>query len=334
MSRERIAIAEFPRGSYHSRPLTRDVRSEVGQNECPGGLAVWESYPREHSKARRMKPSAQRGSGRSPAFVVAPSDHDLTVIIPAFNEEHRLPGTLTQLTAFLDDWGVDYRVLVADDGSSDATAEATDRHSPRCSTLRLARNAGKGRAVRAAMLEATGRVLAFTDADLPFHLAALRDGYEAIHRRECEVVFGSRGLAGSANRVRRRLSRQIATVVFHRLVHWLLPLPVADTQCGLKLFGRHAALEVFTRATIDGFAFDTEVVALVEHLGLEFRQIPVQLVNEYSSSLSVTRSALPMLSDVLRLSLRLRFSPGWKEREIIYESGGDALGDQSRKYAA
>ena len=109
-------------------------------------------------------------------LVVAPADHDLTVIIPAYNEEKRLPWTLAQLTAFLNDWGVDYRVLVADDGSTDRTAALTRDLGPRCSTLRLAPQGGKGRAVRTAMLRATGRVLAFTDADLPFQLTALRAG--------------------------------------------------------------------------------------------------------------------------------------------------------------
>ena len=91
---------------------------------------------------------------------MAPADHDLTVIIPAYNEEKRLPWTLAQLTAFLDDWGVDYRVLVADDGSTDRTAALTHKLGPRCSTLRIMPQGGKGRAVRTAMLRATGRVLA------------------------------------------------------------------------------------------------------------------------------------------------------------------------------
>jgi len=287
--------------------------------------------PSEHFSQRRPETGLAKAG---PLLVVAPSDHDLTVIIPAFNEAERLPRTLDQLTAYLAAWGVDYRVLVADDGSTDATAMATEVHRPLCSTLRLARNAGKGGAVRTAVLQATGRVVAFTDADLPFDLAALRAGYEAIVRGECEVVLGARNLAGSANVVCRRLSRRIATIVFHELVQRLVPSPVADTQCGLKLFARHAGLEIFSRATIDGFAFDTEVVALAEHLGLAFRQIPVKLVNEYSSSLSVARSALPMLWDVLRLSLRLRFSPGWNESQIVYESGGDVFGEESRKRAA
>jgi dolichyl-phosphate beta-glucosyltransferase len=235
-----------------------------------------------------------------------PPDHDLTLIVPAFNEEKRLPATLAQLAAFLDDWGIDYRVLVADDGSSDRTAALSDGWGPRFSTLRLARNGGKGRAVRIAMLSATGRVLAFTDADLPFELAALRHGYQRLRSGQCEVIFGARDMEGSAQRVRCRFSRRVATRVFRAVVKRVVACGVTDTQCGLKLFSRRAAREIFSRTTIDGFAFDTEVVTLTQRLGLPFERIPVTLINDYASTLSLRRNALPMLLDVLGLWLRSR----------------------------
>ena len=120
------------------------------------------------------------GPASGSAVLVAPADHDMTVIIPAYNEEQRLPWTLAELTSFLNGWGIDYRVLVADDGSTDCTATLAQQFGPRCSTLRVTPQGGKGRAVRIAMLRATGRVLAFTDADLPFQLTALRQGCEWI----------------------------------------------------------------------------------------------------------------------------------------------------------
>jgi glycosyltransferase involved in cell wall biosynthesis len=235
--------------------------------------------------------------------------------MPRTNEEQRLPRTLEELTAYLAAWGVDYRVLVANDGSTDRTATLTERR-PRCSTLSLPENAGKGRAVRTAMLQATGRVLAFTDADLPFELRGLREGYQAICRGECEVVFGARDLPGSRLETPRSLSRRIATPFFQQLVKHLLRLEVTDPQCGLKLFCREAAVEIFSRATIDGFAFDTEVAAIVSALRLAQRRIPVTLVNDYSSSLSVSSSALPMLWDVVKLAFRQR-SGRWRFRRQI-----------------
>ena len=247
--------------------------------------------------------------GASP-LTVFPVDHDLTVIIPAYNEEKRLPWTLAQLTVFLSRWGVDYRVLVADDGSTDRTAELTRDLGPRCSTIRLSPQGGKGRAIRTAMLRATGRVLAFTDADLPFRLTALQQGYEWIRRNQCEAVFGARDIEGSEHLAPRRPLRRLATFAFREVVRRLVSHEVTDTQCGLKLFSRRAALEIFSRSTLDGFAFDAEIVLLTHQLDLPFRRVPVVLVNEFSSTLSLRRNALPMLADVVRLRLRARAGQG------------------------
>ena len=201
---------------------------------------------------------------------VCPADHDLTVIIPAFNEEKRLPWTLDQLSAFLDDWGLDYRVLVADDGSADQTAALAGRMGPRFSTLTLSSHSGKGRAVKSAMLSATGRVLAFTDADLPFDLSACL-GYQILKRGNSQVVFGARDLAASRFLAPRHWSRQIATHMFRAIVKTLISRQITDTQCGLKLFTRQAALDIFSRVNIEGFAFDAEVVFLTHRLGLPFQ---------------------------------------------------------------
>jgi dolichyl-phosphate beta-glucosyltransferase len=238
---------------------------------------------------------------------VHPLDHDLTVIIPAYNEEHRLPWTLEQLTSYLADWGIDYRVVVADDGSTDGTAKLAEKFGPRCSTLRLMRQGGKGRAVRTAMLRATGEIVAFTDADLPFDLSALRQGYDSIQTGLCQVAFGARDLAESTSKVKRHFTRSLATRLFRGIVKTLLSSPVNDTQCGLKIFERHAALEIFSRATIDGFAFDAEVVHLTHRLGYRFECIPVTLINDYASTLSLRRNTLPMLTEIVRLSLRMHF---------------------------
>jgi dolichyl-phosphate beta-glucosyltransferase len=266
-------------------------------------------------------------------LTVAPADHDLTVIIPAYNEEKRLPWTLAQLATFLTEWGVDYRVLVADDGSTDRTAGLTRDLGPRYSTLRVTPQGGKGRAVRIAMLRATGRVLCFTDADLPFHLTALRQGYEWIRSGGCQVVFGARDIEGSENLAPRRLLRRLATFAFREVVRRLVSHEVTDTQCGLKLFGRRAALEIFARSTIDGFAFDAEVVMLTQRLGLPFRRVPVTLINEFSSTLSLRRNTLPMLMDVVRLRLRERTARVAPAPQFVF-AAAEATAEDARKAAA
>lgn len=235
-----------------------------------------------------------------------PPDHDLTLIIPAFNEEARLPATLEGVQTFLDRSGLDYRVLVVDDGSHDRTWQLATPFGRRFSTLRLAGQHGKGRAVRTGVLQSTGRIVAFTDADLPYDLAALENAYRLIHTGACDVVFGGRDVAGSIDHVPRRWSRRAATWVFREVIRRLVSRDVVDTQCGLKVFSRQAAYDVFSRVEIDGFAFDVEVVFLVHRLALRYHRIPVALVNEHTSTLSLTRHAVPMLLDVLKLQLRHR----------------------------
>jgi dolichyl-phosphate beta-glucosyltransferase len=229
------------------------------------------------------------------------TDHEFTVIIPAYNEERRLPNSLTELGKFLDSTRLDYRVIVADDGSTDRTPQLASQFGRRFSTVSLPQNGGKGCAIRTAMLAATGQVVAFTDADLPFRLTALVEGYELIEERASEIVFGSRHLAKSSHVAQRNLTRRIASRAFHGVVKCLVSTDVTDTQCGLKLFSRRAAVEIFSRTTVDGFAFDTEVVLLARRLGLAHRCLPVTLVNEMASTVSLARHALPMLLDVIRM---------------------------------
>ena len=228
------------------------------------------------------------------------SDHALTLLIPAYNEEKRLPLTLTAAKLFLDDWGIDYRVVVIDNGSKDKTGELTSDMGPRFSTITQPVS-GKGAAVRKGMLLATGSVIAFTDADLPYELQALRQGFERVRSGQSDVVFGSRSVEGAAVAVKRRLLRTMASYVFQSIVKRLISKTVVDTQCGLKIFSRAAANAVFSRATIDGFAFDAEVVFLTRRLHLTQSCVPVTLINEDGSTLSLSRHALPMLRDVMKV---------------------------------
>ncbi len=245
------------------------------------------------------------GSGGS---LVLPrqADHEFSLVIPAYNEESRLPWTLAELKRFLDASNIDYRVLVADDGSTDRTATLAARVGPRFSTVSLPQNRGKGAAVRKAMLRATGQVLAFTDADLPFELQSLRQAYDLVRSEQCEVVFGARDLAQSTHQAKRKLTRTLATWLFREVVKRLVSHEVTDTQCGLKAFSLRAAQEIFSRLTLDGFSFDAEVVFLTQRLGLSFQRIPVNLVREYGSTLSLRRHTIPMLRDIVALWWRNR----------------------------
>lgn len=226
---------------------------------------------------------------------------ELTVVVPAYNEAERLPATLDQLGQFLDQWGIDYRVLVVDDGSKDGTPKITNRYGTRFSTVSLPHNRGKGAAVREGMRRAKGRVVCFMDADLPYALDCLRQGYETIVAGRAEVVFGARDVAGAACRVRRRWLRSSASLVFRGIVKCLISRRVSDTQAGFKMFSSEACRQIFSLATIDSFAFDTEVVYLTHQLRLSYQRQGVVLINERASSLSLMRHTLPMIRDVFRV---------------------------------
>jgi len=235
--------------------------------------------------------------------LVFPSNHDLTLVIPAYNEESRLPRTLTDAKTYLDQWGIDYRVIVVDDGSKDKTAALSATCGPRFSTI-CQPNGGKGSAVRNGLLAATGRVVAFTDADLPYDLAALKAAYEIVVADHSDAVFGSRDMSDSASLVERQFWRTVASSVFRGIVTFLVSRQVRDTQCGLKIFSRTAARAIFSRTTINGFAFDAEAVFLAHCLKLRVTKVPVTLINEYASTISLSRNAIPMLLDVLRVRWR------------------------------
>jgi dolichyl-phosphate beta-glucosyltransferase len=223
-------------------------------------------------------------------------------------------------------------VVVVDDGSRDGTAQIGARFGPRFSTIRLERQHGKGAAVRRGMLTATGSIVAFTDADLPYDLSALRTACDWIRRGECEVVFGARDLVESKHEARRRLSRIIASAAFREVVKRAVSREVTDTQCGLKAFSLRAAREIFSRMTIEGFAFDAEAVLLTRRLQISFRRVPVSLINEYSSTLSLSRHAGKMLHDVLRLAVRDWLSGG-RAAAVRWRSAATAHATPDRRAA-
>lgn len=292
-------------------------------------------FPDGQNSPNLRKAAAAHSAGEPVILPMSPfvrssngPDHDLTVVIPAYNEAERLPKTLDGLEEYLSNWGIDYRVIVVDDGSRDHTASLVDCHGPRYSVIRQP-NGGKGSAVRNGMLHATGHVIAFTDADLPYHLDALKAGYEEICSNQADVVFGARDLKESTALAPRKFWRSIAHEVFRQCMRLLVSRQVGDTQCGLKIFGNAATQAIFSRCEINGFAFDAEVVYLTHALGLSFSKVPVILINEYASTISLTRHALPMLLDVVRMRWRsLTYTPAVPEfEEVPVESVAAHIGD-------
>lgn len=229
----------------------------------------------------------------------------LSVVLPAYEEAERIASTVRAVRdevgkALGDD---QLEIVVVDDGSTDATA-AVARDAGADQVCVHPRNRGKGAAVRTGVLAARGGVVAFTDADLaygPDHLLRLLDAIEA----GADVAVGNRRHRGTQTVVEARRVRAIGGWVINRLTRLVLQGRY-DTQCGLKAFRREAAEQVFSRARIEGFAFDVEVLFLVERLGLEIVEIPVRVVNSSRSSVHVVRDGLLLVRDLFRIWLSAR----------------------------
>jgi dolichyl-phosphate beta-glucosyltransferase len=223
----------------------------------------------------------------------------LSVVIPAFQEADRIAAAVAAVRAALA--GVDggLEVLVVDDGSTDGTAAAA-RGAGADQVLVHPRNRGKGAAVRTGVLAASGRTVAFTDADLAYAPAQLVGFLHEIESG-ADVVVGSRMHEHTRTLARARRLREIGGRVINQLTHLVLLHRYRDTQCGLKAFSAHAARLIFERSRIDGFAFDVEVFVIVERNGLKLREVPVTIENTTRSTVRVAPDAARLVRDLFRI---------------------------------
>ena len=241
----------------------------------------------------------------------------LSIVIPAYNEADRLPGTLTALERWGRTWGGgQVEVIVVDDGSQDETAGLAEGWASdlpdgeiRAVVLR-APHRGKGSAVARGMANAEGALRMFMDADLAVPLAHVAELLQAL-RDGADVAIGSRELAGSS-RSREPAYRHLLGRGFNQLVRWIAVGGYADTQCGFKAFTGKAADQIFNRIRLypsDGHilarsrvtAFDVELLAIAEELGLVVREIPVRWRHVERSKVRPVLDALLMLGDAWRV---------------------------------
>jgi len=235
--------------------------------------------------------------------------HDsISIVIPAYNEAGRILPSLETLGAFCRDRFARFEIICVDDGSSDSTWQVLSglHDMPFVIPLRLSENRGKGFAIQQGMRNAGGRFLFFTDADLPYRLEALDTAMTAFQHDRCDLVVGARELADPKDHLDVGQVRSFASRVFSGLVARLFNLEVRDTQCGFKGFSRGAALQIFSRLNICGYAFDVEVFILAQRRGMKICRIPVTLVEQAGSRISLTRDPMRMLLDLMRLALRER----------------------------
>ena len=254
-----------------------------------------------HARAGGDDPQTLHRSSASPQD--SSGETRLSVIIPAYHEVDHIAATIervrTELGDHLDPGQLE--VVVVDDGSGDGTADAAASADI---VVALPQNRGKGAAVRAGMLAATGRTRAFTDADLSYSPAQVLGLMEAVESG-WDMVVGNRHHPDTQTARPASRLRAVGSVVVNGTTRLVLREHRADTQCGLKAFRGEVAAQLFEHSKVDGFAFDVELFMLAERLGLKVLEVPVELTNNERSTVHVARDAGRLLVDLIAMRVAM-----------------------------
>jgi dolichyl-phosphate beta-glucosyltransferase len=224
---------------------------------------------------------------------------ELSIVIPSFNEELRLPVTLADISAYIRASKRETEVIVVDDGSTDRTADVANSFRGEIQRLLVIankKNRGKGYSVRHGMLEARGRIVLFTDADLSAPIDEADKLIAAL--ADHDVAIGSRALNRSLISVHQSVFREYAGIIFNFIVRAILRLPFVDTQCGFKAFRRDRCRVIFQQQRIERFGFDPELLYLARHHGLSAAEIPVRWAHSPATKVSMFRDSIQMFLDV------------------------------------
>ncbi|QOY88319.1 dolichyl-phosphate beta-glucosyltransferase [Paludibaculum fermentans] len=230
----------------------------------------------------------------------------LSIIIPAYNEEQRLPGSLETVKSYLDSKGFDFvEVVVVDDGSRDRTAEIVRETALRDSRVRLVSNPGnrgKGYAVRHGMQEAKGDWVLFSDADLSAPIQELDKLIAAVRREKADGAIGSRALDRSLVGKHQSFLREFAGRFFNLIMRLATGLPYRDTQCGFKMLRADVARIVAARQQSEGFGFDVEILYIAHKHGFRVVEVPVRWFNAEGTKVSMW-NGLTAFADPWRVRL-------------------------------
>lgn len=239
---------------------------------------------------------------------------DLSLVIPAFNERARLPPTVRAAVAFLRARGGSFEIVVVDDGSTDATADAVRELAaegggvPELRLVRLDLNRGKGAAVRAGVAATRGPWVLVLDADNSTPIGELARLEAAIARGGggADLAIGSRGIHGPDVRIAARWYRHLLGRCFHALVRLAGLRGLHDTQCGFKLFRGDLARRLFALGRRDRYAYDVEILLLARAAGFRIAEVPVNWTHQPGSKINLLTDSARMALDLLRIRLELR----------------------------
>jgi glycosyltransferase involved in cell wall biosynthesis len=230
----------------------------------------------------------------------------LSIVIPAHNEENRLPGTLEQLFQFLEKQAFPYEVIVVENGSTDRTYEIAREFADRHTGVLVIRNdwRGKGLAIQRGVKEARGEYLFLCDADLSMPVEEISK-FIPPQLDGMDIAIASREARGSV-RYNEPYYRHITGRVFNTLIRLLVLPGLQDTQCGFKCIRAEVASDIFPYQTLTGWAFDVELLYIARRHGYEIVEIPIHWYFNADSKISVFRDSLRMFLDLLRIQRNAR----------------------------
>jgi dolichyl-phosphate beta-glucosyltransferase len=233
---------------------------------------------------------------------------DISVVIPAYNEERRILPTLEKAYGYFRTEIPDFEIIVVDDGSKDKTAGIAEKFSgryPRVKLLRHEKNRGKGAAVRTGVMASKGKLVLFSDADLSTPVDETEKMKKAIDEG-CDVVIASRALEGSDIVIPQPLYRRFIGRIFPCFVRLVVMRNFRDTQCGFKLFKGEAAKTLFADLETEGFAFDVEILYRAVRRGMKVKEVPVSWENSDISRVNLLRDPFRMLTSLFLIKRRIR----------------------------
>ncbi len=229
---------------------------------------------------------------------------DISIVIPAFNEEKRLPTFLQQVIMFCIARSETFEIIVVDDGSHDDTIRVAESYRAHFSGLRVLcnrKNRGKGYAVKRGLLKARGKICLFMDADGSVLPNEIQKNLHYITADGYDIFVGSRVLKEKGQSLNVRWYRKIPGTIFNFLVRILLFKEVQDTQCGFKLFRREVIKPLFSRCHLRGFGFDIEILYLAYKMGYGVKEGPVSWQHVKGSKFNFFTDPLGMFFSILQV---------------------------------
>ena len=242
---------------------------------------------------------------------------EMSIIIPAYNEEKRLPKCLKRTIEFCKEEFFDFEIIVAEDGSTDNTIEIVkdfQKQDKRIKLISFKKRMGKGAAITNAILTAQKKYVGFMDADMAADAYEFRRLLEKIS--ECDVVIGSRFLRDGLEPIKRPAYRALFSNLYSNFFRILFKISIYDPQCGFKLFRREAVYKIFKEIHTTGFAFDSEVVVKAYILGLRVKEVPINWSHDAASKISVVQQLKEMSQDLLSVWYEAHMM--WLQNKKVY----------------